>query len=140
MIFLGAASDCVGTINGICTISKALKVTLLVLLVWPTAITPDEHDYGLESAGGLILLGRTCPTLPCTENVCDILDAVGFRTSRESIARSMTVLQPASLAFRSPKNDDEEIYGRILIEGCTVYEPWFSTVTKDTLQGPKDAR
>ena len=49
----------------------------------------------------------------------DILDAVGFRTSRESIAKSITALQPASPASQSHKNDDEEIDDRIVVEGCT---------------------
>ena len=95
-------------------------------------ITPDEHDYGLKPVGRFILLGRTSPTLPCTDNGCDIFEAVGFRTSRESTAKSVTALQPASLASQSHKNDDEEVYGRIMIEGCTnpgsllsQRVPWF---------------
>ena len=119
MICLGPANDCVGTINGMSYQQGVEGEVVCFTGVADDGITHDGHDYELQSVGGIILLGRTCPTLPCTENGCDILDAVGFRTSREFVAKSITALQQASPASQSNKSHDEEIYGRIMIEGCT---------------------
>ena len=115
MICLGPANECVGTINGmsyqqgfegevVCFTGVANNAT------GHFDIRPDEHDFELQSVGSIILLGRTCPTLPRTDNGNEILDAVGFRINRESADRSITALQQASPASKSNKCDDEEIY------------------------------
>ena len=103
MICLGPANDCVGTVDGMIYRQGVEGEVVCFTGVADNGFTPDGHDYGLESVGGIILIGRTCPTLPCTENGCDILDAVGFRTSREFAAKSMTALQQASPASQSNK-------------------------------------
>ena len=79
----------------------------------------NEHDYELQSVGCIILLGRTCPTLPCTDNGNEILKAVSFKINRELSDESTTTLQKASPASKHVPRDDEEIYNRVMIEGCT---------------------
>ena len=80
---------------------------------------PHEHDYELQSIGCIILLGKTCPTPPCTENGNDTLEAVRFKINSESSDESKTTLQPASPASKRAKCDDEEFPNRVMIEGCT---------------------
>ena len=68
MICLGAANDCIGAINGMSCQQGVEGEIVCFTGVADGHITPDEHDYELQSVGRLILLGRTCPALPCTEN------------------------------------------------------------------------
>ena len=115
MICLGTANGCVGAINGMSCKQGVEGEVVCFTGVADDDITPDEHDYELQSVGGFILLGRTCPTFSCTENGCDIPSAIGFTTSREFVAKSITALQQASPASQSNKSDDEETYGRIMV-------------------------
>ena len=87
MVCLGAANDCVGSINGM-TYQQCNEGEVVCFTgVGNNPITNKEHGYCLESSGAVILLGRTCPNLPCTENGSDLLDSVGFRALTLACAR-----------------------------------------------------
>ena len=94
MTCLGTANDCLGRINGMHYRQGIEGEVVCFTGVGKDAnhhfdMRPHEHDYELQSVGSLILPGRTCPTLPCTDNGNDILEAVCFkitvnpRTSRQ---------------------------------------------------------
>ena len=95
IICLGAASDCVGIINGTAYQQCNEGEVVCFTGVGNNPITGDEHGYCLESVGGVILLGRTCPNLPCTENGSDLLDSVGFRNHSRIIDDKSQSAYPA---------------------------------------------
>ena len=73
MICLGPANDCLGRINGMHYQQGIEGEVVCFTGVGKDAnhhfdMRPHEHDYELQSVGCIILLGRTCPTLPCTDN------------------------------------------------------------------------
>ena len=137
MICLGFASDCVGVINGMSYQQGREGEVVCFTNVGRKSLTSGGHDYQLASVGGLILLGRTCIDLPCTENGSHILEAVGFRTSRETVVEATKTLQPASPASQSHVHDEDEIYDRVMIEGGV--QTLALCFHKGHL-GPKDAR
>ena len=124
MICLGTTSDCLGRING-----RHYQQGIEGEVVCFTGVGKDanhhfdmrshEHDYERQPDGSIILLGRTCPTLICTDNGNDILEAVRFKINSESSEESTTTLQPAFPASKHVICDDEEFYNRVMIEGCT---------------------
>ena len=124
MIRLGTASDCIGRING-----RSYQQGIEGEVVCFTGVGKDanhhfdirshEHDYELQPVGSIILLGRKCPTLPCTDDGNDIIEAVRFKFNSESSNESTTTLQPAFPASKHVKCDDEEFHNRVMIEGCT---------------------
>ena len=116
MICLGRANHCLGWINGM-HYQQGVEGEV-VCFTHHFDMRPHEHDFELQSVGCLILLGRTCPTLPCTDNGNDILGAVSFKINRESSDESTTTLQQASPASKHVKCDDEETQNRVLT-GCT---------------------
>ena len=97
MICPGIANDCVGIINGM-SYHQGKEGEVVCFNVGEESITSSEHDYQLASVGGLILFGRTCIDFPCTGNGSHILEAVGFRTGRETVVEATKTLQPASPA------------------------------------------
>lgn len=116
MVCLGAASDCVGSINGMTYHQCNEGEVVCFTGVGNNPITGKEHGYCLESSGAVILLGRTCPNLPCTENGSDLLDSVGFRTIKNLRKRIDETSQSASPASRT---SDDVTPDRVMIEGCT---------------------
>ena len=73
-----------------CTVSKGLKAKSSVSPGWAKNanhhfdMRPHEHDSELISFGCIIWLGRTCPTLPCTDKGNETLEAASFKVNRES--------------------------------------------------------
>ena len=124
MICLGRANDCLGRNNGM-HYQQGIEGEVVCFTGEGTHanhhfdMRPHEHDDELQSVGCNILLGRTCPTLPCTDNGNEILEAVNFKINSESSDESTTTLQKASPASKHAKRDDEEIYNRVMVEGCT---------------------
>ena len=106
MICLGHASDCVGWINGV-SYQQGVEGEVACFTGVANDAThhfdtrPDEHEFELQSVGSIVLLGGTCPTLPCTDDGNDILDAFSFKINRESSGKSTTTLQQASPASKS---------------------------------------
>ena len=64
MICLGPASDCVGTTNGMSYQQGVEGEVVCFTWVADDGVTLDEHDYELQSVGGIILLGRSCSYSP----------------------------------------------------------------------------
>ena len=124
MICLGTANDCLGRISG-----RHYQQGIEGEVVCFTGVGKDadhhfdmqshEHYYELQSVGSIILLGRTCPALPCTDDGNDLLEAVRFKINSESSNMSTTTLQPAFPASKHVKCDDVEFHNRIMIEGWT---------------------
>ena len=90
MICLGAANDCLGRINGMSYQQGTEGEVVCFTGVGKDAdnhfgMLSHEHDFELESVGSIILLGRTCPTLPCTDDGNEILENVRFRINDESL-------------------------------------------------------
>ena len=124
MVCLGAAHDCMGSVNGMSYQQGIEGEVVCFTGVGKNAnhhfdMRSHEQDYELQPVGSIFLLGRTCPTLPCTDNGYEILEAVSFRISSESSGESTTTLQSASPASEHVKCDDVELYNRVMIEGCT---------------------
>ena len=76
--------------------------------------------------GSIILLGRTCPTLPCTDNGNEIIENIRFRINDESlnIYERLFRMNVATSKLAVPvsehvKSDSTESYNRIMTEGCT---------------------
>ena len=130
LICLGAANDCLGRING-----DSFQQGTEGEVVCFTGVGKDannhfgmfshEHDFELESAGDIILLGRTCPTLPCTDDGNEILENVRFRINDESLSTDKRLLrnnvEASKIVVAASENvkHDNANYNRVMIEGCT---------------------
>ena len=124
LICLGAANDCLGRTNGM-NYQQGIEGEVVCFTgVGKNAdhhfdMQPHEHDFELQSVGSIILLGRTCPTLPCTDDGNEILETVRFKINSESSSLSTTTMKPAFPASEHVKCDSMESYNRVMIEGCT---------------------
>ena len=124
MVCLGAANDCLGRINGM-NYQQGIEGEVVCFTgVGKNAdhhfdIQAHEHDFELESVGSIILLGITCPTLPCTDDGNEILETVRFRINNESLNMSTATSKLAFPVSEHVKSDSMESYNRVMIEGCT---------------------
>ena len=115
IISLGSATDCQGFINRMEYLQQLDKEILFFDCV---DVSNPKGSYEVECSEGLILLGKTIPSLPYTMNGNLTLEELGFRIAgdqRFKFPSQCSIAVPAMVDTRVESGKDS----RVMVEGCT---------------------
>ena len=129
IISLGAATDCQGFVNRMQYLQQLDKDILFFDCV--DVSSNLKGIYEVECSEGLILLGRTIPSLPCTLHGNAVLEQLGFRIAGErrfKFPSQVSIALPAKIdsSVEHGKND------RVMIEGCTNPDSLMSRLARSS--------
>ena len=115
IISMGPAMDCQGSVNRMQCQQQFDKEVMFFDCV---DVSSEEGIYEVECSEGLILLGKTIPSLPYTSTGNSMLGDLGFHDEGDQRFKFPTQVSPAL-----PAKVDNNVKGRendrVMVEGCT---------------------
>ena len=112
---MGSDTDCQGFVN---RMQYQQQLDKEVMFFDCVDVSNSEGVYGVECPEGLILLGRTIPSLPYTSMGSSMLGDLGFPYECDQRFKFPTQVSPPLPAMVDHKVKDGE-NNRAMVEGCT---------------------